>query len=262
MPNEQTSVPLYAASEVLTAANMNISAGTGVPVFATTVTRDAAFGGANEKVLAEGQLCYLSSTNVVQYYDGAAWATVGPASAGGFVPIAPTSVAVGSGTATASANGQVTLTSVGTSVSLNGVFSASYTNYKIIYRTNLSTTSNTSVRLRVAGTDSSSSDYLKNQNVVEASGNYPTTVAATTSWLIAQSGALTVNNTAVFDLLNPFSAAVTFGFGMFDQSSATAQNPFGAFSIMNKATTSYDGITILINAGTATGTISVYGYAI
>jgi hypothetical protein len=78
MANEQTSVPLYAASEVLTAANMNISAGTGVPVFATTVTRDAAFGGAGEKVLAEGQLCYLSSTNVVQYYDGAAWATVGP----------------------------------------------------------------------------------------------------------------------------------------------------------------------------------------
>tara|TARA_R110000822_G_scaffold183004_2_gene322500 strand:+ start:110 stop:799 length:690 start_codon:yes stop_codon:yes gene_type:complete len=81
MANEQTSVPLYAASEILTAANMNISAGTGVPVFATTVTRDAAFGGAGEKVLAEGQLCYLSSTNVVQYYDGAAWATVGPSTA-------------------------------------------------------------------------------------------------------------------------------------------------------------------------------------
>lgn len=80
MANEQTSVPLFAAAEILTAANMNLSAGTGVPVFATTVTRDAAFGGAGEKVLAEGQLCYLSSTNVVQYYDGAAWATVGPSS--------------------------------------------------------------------------------------------------------------------------------------------------------------------------------------
>jgi hypothetical protein len=60
---------------------MNISAGTGVPVFATTVTRDAAFGGAGEKVLAEGQLCYLSASNIVQYYDGAAWATVGPSTA-------------------------------------------------------------------------------------------------------------------------------------------------------------------------------------
>jgi len=79
--NAQTSVPLFVANSVLTAAQQNISAATGVPVFATTVTRDAAFGGSN-KVLAEGQLCYLESTNVVQYYDGAAWATVGPASSG------------------------------------------------------------------------------------------------------------------------------------------------------------------------------------
>lgn len=80
--NAQTSVPLFTAGDVLTAANQNLSAGTGVPVFATTTTRDAAFGGAGEKVLAEGQLCYLESTNVVQYYDGAAWATVGPSTSG------------------------------------------------------------------------------------------------------------------------------------------------------------------------------------
>ena len=78
MPNEQTSVPLFTSGEVLTAANMNLSAGTGVPVFASTTTRDAAFGGTSEKVLAEGQLCYLSDSNIVQYYTGAAWATVGP----------------------------------------------------------------------------------------------------------------------------------------------------------------------------------------
>lgn len=78
MPNEQTSVPLFTSGEVLTAANMNLSAGTGIPVFATTVTRDAAFGGAGEKVLAEGQLCYLSDSNIVQYYTGAAWATLAP----------------------------------------------------------------------------------------------------------------------------------------------------------------------------------------
>jgi hypothetical protein len=29
--------------------------------------------------LAEGQLAYIEASNVVQYYDGAAWATVGPA---------------------------------------------------------------------------------------------------------------------------------------------------------------------------------------
>lgn len=78
MANEQTTVPLFVAGEVLTAADMNLSAGTGVPVFSNTTTRDAGFGGAGEKVLAEGQLCYLSDSNIVQYYTGAAWATVGP----------------------------------------------------------------------------------------------------------------------------------------------------------------------------------------
>jgi len=75
--NAQTSVPLFVANAVLTAAQQNISAATGVPVFATTVTRDAAFGGSN-KALAEGQLAYIEASNIVQYYDGAAWATVGP----------------------------------------------------------------------------------------------------------------------------------------------------------------------------------------
>lgn len=81
MANEQTTVPLFVAAEVLTAADMNLSAGTGVPVFTNSTTRDAGFGGAGEKVLAEGQLCYLSDSNIVQYYSGAAWATVGPATA-------------------------------------------------------------------------------------------------------------------------------------------------------------------------------------
>ena len=78
--NAQTTVPTFTTGQVLTATQMNDSARTGVPVFATTVERDAAFGGSGEKTLAEGQLCYLESTNVVQYYDGAAWATVGPTS--------------------------------------------------------------------------------------------------------------------------------------------------------------------------------------
>ena len=99
MANEQTSVPLFVADTILTAAQQNISAGTGVPVFATTVTRDAAFGGAN-KALAEGQLCYLSSTNVVQYYDGAAWASVGQAGGKVLQVVQATTLTQVSGTST------------------------------------------------------------------------------------------------------------------------------------------------------------------
>jgi hypothetical protein len=56
---------------------MNQSARTGVPVFADTTARDAAFGGTGEKTLAEGQLCYLESTDKVQFYNGTSWANLG-----------------------------------------------------------------------------------------------------------------------------------------------------------------------------------------
>jgi len=74
--NAVTTVPVYVAGEVLTAADLNIT-NSGIPVFATTVTRDAAFGGTGEKTLAEGQFAYIEATNTTQYYDGAAWLALG-----------------------------------------------------------------------------------------------------------------------------------------------------------------------------------------
>jgi hypothetical protein len=74
--NATTFVPAYTSGEVLTAADLTVT-NSGVPVFADTTARDAGFGGTGEKVLAEGQLCYLESTNKVQYYDGSAWANLG-----------------------------------------------------------------------------------------------------------------------------------------------------------------------------------------
>jgi len=75
--NAQTTVPSFQASQVLTSDQMNQSARTGVPVFADTTARDAAFGGSGEKTLAEGQLCYLESTDKVQFYNGTSWANLG-----------------------------------------------------------------------------------------------------------------------------------------------------------------------------------------
>ena len=77
--NPQTTVQKSDDGAILTAAQQKTSAATGVPVFATTVTRDAAFGGAN-KVLAEGQLAYIEASDTVQYYSGAAWLSVGEVS--------------------------------------------------------------------------------------------------------------------------------------------------------------------------------------
>jgi hypothetical protein len=106
--NAQTSVPLFVANTVLTAATQNISAATGIPVFSTTVTRDAAFGGSN-KALAEGQFCYLESTNALQYYDGSAWAGVGAQISGATVATTQTTTST-SYTDLATSGPAVTLT--------------------------------------------------------------------------------------------------------------------------------------------------------
>lgn len=84
--NATTFVPAYVSGEVLTAADLTVT-NSGVPVFADTTARDAAFGGAGEKVLAEGQLAYIENLDVVQYYSGSVWATVGPATPGAFVRV-------------------------------------------------------------------------------------------------------------------------------------------------------------------------------
>jgi hypothetical protein len=73
--NAVTTVYDFTAGQVLTAAQMD-NVNCGVPVFATTVTRDAAFGGTGEKTLAEGQACYIEGTGL-QVYDGSAWITFG-----------------------------------------------------------------------------------------------------------------------------------------------------------------------------------------
>lgn len=77
--NAQTSVPAFTAGQVLTAAQVT-QINTGIPVFASSTERDAAFGGAGEKTLAEGQFAYLEDTDTVQVYDGSAWQTVGASS--------------------------------------------------------------------------------------------------------------------------------------------------------------------------------------
>jgi hypothetical protein len=134
--NAQTAVPAFVAGEILTAAEMS-QVNTGIPVFATTTTRDAAFGGTGEKTLAEGQYAYIEATNSTQFYDGSSWQSVGVSP--GLVLVSTTPVS-------------------GTSFSVNNCFSATYKNYRIIYDFTVAD-QNMVFRLRVGGADNSTSNY-------------------------------------------------------------------------------------------------------
>ena len=239
MANEQTSVQLYAASEVLTAANMNISAGTGVPVFATTVTRDAAFGGASEKVLAEGQLCYLSASNIVQYYDGAAWATVGPATAGGLTLIS---------TVTSTAAAQILFDSV---------FSATYTNYLLLMTVKGSASTGLTGALRLAGVTVSGADYYRQRTNSDSTTVAGVRSSAATEWGFPN---LDTNfNMSYVTIAGPALAQTTGGWMIGGGGATTIAN--NTSTMYHNVATAYDGIIILPASGTITGTSSIYGYS-
>jgi hypothetical protein len=228
MANEQTSVPLYAASEILTAANMNISAGTGVPVFATTVTRDAAFVGAGEKVLAEGQLAYIEASNIVQYYDGAAWATVGPATASGLTFITSATLATAS-------------------TVINNCFSATYKNYLMLFDGVYVSAggSNMQVKLRVSGVDSSTAYYYHKQDCSYASGAYSGVANSNVNFfgpINFVTTSATATQAAWCWVHNPFDALTT-AFSWMQGETNTGRGVNNAAGFHNVAT-SYDGISV------------------
>jgi len=241
--NAQTTVQKFVDGAVLTAAQQNTSAATGVPVFATTVTRDAAFGGAN-KVLAEGQTCYLESTNVVQYYDGAAWATVGPAAAAALVYLTGASFTTEN------------------SVSLPaGTFSATYDNYKVILNITAASVneSQLSLRYRVAGADNTTGNYNSGFARAPFSGGALANdgSASATSANLGVVAATAPISIMVMDVIHPFLSVVTktVGGGL----SYQAQSFSGGTNFA--ATTSFDAMTFFPSSGTFSGSYKVYGYA-
>ena len=239
MANTQTAVPLFVANAILTAAQQNISAGTGVPVFATTVTRDAAFGGSN-KALAEGQLCYLESTNVVQYYDGAAWATVGPASPGALTLIKT----------------QVVGTTVA-SVNVTSAFSATYDNYKIVYSGGLSSTGN-SISLQLGATVTGYYNALIYNDYTSGTPNGAASANTTTFNLIGRGD--TGGSLLSCELINPNAALNTVTYFIRASINTSGQSGRGSGYLANS--TQYTDFTLAQVGGTFTGgTIYVYGYA-
>jgi len=232
--NAQTTVPTFTTGQVLTATQMNDSARTGVPVFATTVERDAAFGGSGEKTLAEGQLCYLESTNVVQYYDGAAWATVGPSTSGVTL---------------------ISTTTIGSGVSSHAVtscFSSTYDNYRITVNGGVGSSSNTHILFQLGAT---------------TTGYYWASIAASSGGTSGDSGSNAASwqagdvNTDYLNLsMNIFSPNLA-KYTVFDSGGFNLANGNVRFrSGYQASTTQFTGFTLIPATGTLTGgTVRVYG---
>jgi len=243
--NAQTTVPSFTVGQVLTADQQNQSARTGVPVFATSVERDAAFGGSGEKTLAEGQLAYLEDSDIVQYYDGAVWQSVSVTSGLAFITAAA-------------------FTAV-TSVSLpNDTFTSTYDNYKVILVTTASSgNAAQSIRLRAAGSDDTAANYKTNGvglDTVNVARNF--VGDNLTSFVTGRTDGVNIAYSFNIDVLAPKLARMTVlsGWCTHEQAAVfggatTGQNGFYI------TTATFDSLSLIVAGGaTITGSYFVYGY--
>jgi hypothetical protein len=232
--NAQIAVPSFTAGQVLTAAQQT-QINTGIPVFATTVTRDAAFGGTGEKVLAQGQYAFIEATNTTQFYDGSAWQTLG----GGLTLVK--SQVIGSGVS---------------AVTVTDVFSATYDTYLMTVSGGVAS-ADTSLVLTLGATTTgyywlgSSQQYgsaTLTSTFVNNGASFQSVVYGSTNALSGQ---------CIID--NPFATKRTMvRYEATGSSTTYFRNQAQGF--LDNAT-SYTAFTLTTSAGTVTGgTIRVYGY--
>ncbi len=222
--NAQTAVPVFTAGQILTSAQVT-QINTGVPVFATTTTRDAAFGGTGEKTLAQGQYAYIEATSTLQVYNGSAWVS-----------------AISSGL------NLITSQVIGTGVSSVTVSS------KIIIAGGAGSSANAGIRMTLGAT---AANYYYGIPLAIYSGGGAASLAGTntSSWEVGSVNAASLN--VNLELVDPFNAKIT---KMFAQVAKDTSGGSGGGFLDN--TTSYTAFTFTPSAGTFTGgTIYVYGYA-
>jgi hypothetical protein len=234
--NAVTTVPVYVAGEVLTAADLNIT-NSGIPVFATTVTRDAAFGGTGEKTLAQGQTCYIEATSTYQTYNGSSWVSL--VTAPGLVLVKTQTI----GTAVAS-------------VTVSDAFSATYDNYLITVTGGAgSTAENVGLQFGATATGYYTSVFSVNYSSGSLTGARNNNATSLTFAGYMNANGIMFN----VSVTNPFLAKNT-GYSGAYMAIDTAGGS-GTYAGFLNNTTSYTAFT-LIPVGTLTGgTIRVYGYA-
>jgi hypothetical protein len=191
---------------------------------------------------------------------GLAISSAGNVTGTGMDLITPTSIAYSGGSASVS-GGAVTFSGV-SSVSLNGVFSASYQRYLVHWSGGGTTSPGTDcrMRLRSAGSDVTAANYyMQRGQFYSTTGSGARATAQT--YMICGFWDSISSTVASYQIDNPFVAATTQWLGHSGGNADTGNNAqwdstYGSHSL----TTSYDGFTMFPGAGTITGTVRVYGY--
>jgi hypothetical protein len=239
--NAQTSVPTFTASQILTAQQQNWI-NTGIPVFANTTTRDAAFGGTGEKTLAQGQYAYIEATSALQVYTGSAWQTV----QNQLIPVVS----------------QTSFTTQTTVSMAAGTFTSTYTNYIVFLNVNStgSAAAATQIRVNNAGTPRAATGYYGGAGGYTSAGTtvgYASNNAA--GFRVGDQSTTTVQGFQI-NVYNPAAAGIktTMSVNGFSYSDTVVNAQAIGGGCIYFTAEANDGLTFVF-ANTCSGTYSVYG---
>ena len=204
-----------------------------------------------------GDIAYRSSTSNTNTRLGIGSSAQVLTVAGG-VPTWATPAAAASG---------LTLVTTGTysasaGVSLNSIFTSTYTNYRVMFVGTISSNNDVRIRWRAAGTDNTASNYLWGIQGITFGGSAANEYAGAALVGFSQIGYQGNNGQShiVLDIFNPqASLNTTYAGQNLYTSSGTAGNFYQTQGLLS-VTTSYDGLTFYPAAGTITGSYWVYGY--
>lgn len=181
-----------------------------------------------------------------------------PEELGGMVLLAPTSVDYSGTSASIGTNGSVEFTTV-TSLSLNGVFSATYDNYMVVCRGKSSTLiPYTNLRLRASGVDNATGgSYVRQElyvNDTNISGARATSESALMYALGENESGISISVFGPF-LSRPTACRLVATSVYYYRTYADISD----VAFTHNQSTSYDGFTLFQSGSNFTGLVSVYG---
>ena len=154
-------------------------------------------------------------------------------------------------------NGKGTVSfSAASSVSLNGVFNATYESYRILVNIIGTTTADLRMLLRASGTDAAT-NYNRELLVADGSSVSGGRVTSQTNGFFIGYLNSTYYSGSDIIMMSPFSSSATFCSANYVR---TDGPQVGLNTGLHTTASSYDGFTISPASGTMTGSVSVYGF--
>lgn len=237
------------------------------PVVANVGERDAKF-----MTPSQGLQVWRDDLGAVETYFGLYNASTNPGGrdtagwyingrAGALVPIRPSTVTIATGTGTTTALGAVNFSGA-TSISLNGVFTSQFTNYRIIIsglKANTGAYPALNGYFRAGSTNATANYWAWGINVKNSTGIAQQGGSNTSAWPLGSQIGVSEYSSAVFEISSPALTKITTGnmvFGGFDSGTAV----YTTNHLFLNDTNSYDGFSIAPTSSNITGTIQVFGY--